>query len=45
MLGKNAALDPVSTSLHVQLQFFVFTYMSIWHFFSLVRLQRIWLCA
>jgi len=24
---------------------FVFTYMSIWHFFSLVRLQLIWLCA
>jgi len=29
MLGIHAALDSVSTSLHVQLQFFVFTYMSI----------------
>jgi len=29
---NNAALDLVSASLRVQLQFFVFTCMSIWHF-------------
>jgi len=45
MLGINVALDSVSTSPHVLLRFFVFTYMSIWHFFSLFRLQRVWLCA
>jgi len=44
MLGTNAALDSVSISLHRQLQFFVFTYMSM-TFFSLVQLQCIWLCA
>jgi len=32
MLGINSALDSACTSLHVYLQFFVFTYMSIRHF-------------